>query len=57
MPHGKAKGIMFAVRLTEAQRTAVDAAAARAGKAVSEWARQALVMAAEASTKLPSSNL
>lgn len=46
MPEGAAKATMFAIRLTPAERAAIDAAAERAGKGVSQWAREALIAAA-----------
>lgn len=46
MPEGAAKGNMFAVRLTPAERAAIDAAAERAGKGVTQWAREVLLAAA-----------
>ena len=45
-PNGKAKTGVFAIRLSEDERDAIDAAAARAGMPVTQWAREALLAAA-----------
>lgn len=50
---GEAKASMFAVRLTPAERAAVADAARRAGKRVTEWAREILL----ASTPPPRAQL
>lgn len=44
-PEGTAKVGMFTLRLSEDERLAIEAAAERAGKSVSQWARDALVRA------------
>lgn len=45
MPSGKAKVGMFAIRLSEEERAALQAAADRAGKPVTQWARDVLLSA------------
>jgi hypothetical protein len=47
LPAGKAKASMFAVRLTDAERAAIDDAAKRANQPVTAWARAALLRAAQ----------
>ena len=39
---------VFTLRLSEEDRDAIDAAATRAGKPVTQWAREALLLAAGA---------
>ena len=46
MPEGKARAAMFAVRLSAVERAEIEAAAARAEKPVTQWAREALLAAA-----------
>jgi uncharacterized protein (DUF1778 family) len=43
---GTAKTGMFAIRLSDEERTAIESAAERAGKPVTQWAREALLTAA-----------
>ena len=43
---GTARTVVFTMKLSEEERTAFDAAAAHAGKPVTQWAREALVIAA-----------
>ncbi len=50
LPRGEAKGAVLSVRLTSAERAAVDRAAEAAGYAPSEWARAALIRAASGAT-------
>ena len=45
---GTARTGVFAVRLSDEERKAIQAAATRAGKPVTRWAREALVAAASA---------
>ncbi len=47
-PPEKRKGVLMAIRLTEAEKAMIDAAA---GENVSKWARDALVRAAKRSRK------
>lgn len=42
---GTAKVGVFAIRLSAEDRAAIEAAAARAGKPVTQWAREALLAA------------
>lgn len=49
VPKAEKKGQTLTVRLTDAERKAVDAAAKREGVPVSEWGRLAIVAAASAS--------
>jgi uncharacterized protein (DUF1778 family) len=42
---GDAKGQVFTLRLTSAEREAIDAAAKLAGKPVTQWARATLLAA------------
>jgi uncharacterized protein (DUF1778 family) len=48
LPKGAAKGAVLSVRLTAAERAAVDRAARAAGRSPSDWSRDALVKAADA---------
>jgi len=41
---------MFALRLSDKERAAVEAAAARDGKPVTQWAREVLLAASRASS-------
>jgi uncharacterized protein (DUF1778 family) len=43
---GTAKTGMFAIRLSDEERKAIEAAADRAGKPVTQWAREVLLAAA-----------
>lgn len=43
----------FTIRLSEAERTAVYAAAEKAGKPVTQWAREALLAASDTSQRMP----
>jgi len=45
LPRGQVKAV-FAIRLSAEERAALDAAAERAGKPVSQWAREALLASA-----------
>lgn len=45
-PDGTAKVGMFTLRLSEDERDEIEAAAARAGKPVSQWARETLLASA-----------
>lgn len=45
LAEGAAKARMFALRLTSEEHLAIEAAAARAGKPVTQWAREALLAA------------
>jgi hypothetical protein len=47
LPKGEAKGIVIALRVTEAEMATLTEAAERAGKPISRWARELLL--AEAS--------
>ena len=47
LAEGRAKGIVFTLRLSPADRDAIVAAAERAGKPVTQWARDLLIGAAE----------
>lgn len=47
LAEGKAKAIVFTLRITEAERAEFDAAAARAGKPVTQWARDRLLEGCE----------
>lgn len=47
MPSGKARTGVFTVRLSEEERAQIELAAARAGMAVTQWARDALLDAAK----------
>ena len=46
LPEGTVKTIVFTLRVSEAERDAFAAAAARIGKPVTQWAREALVESA-----------
>jgi predicted HicB family RNase H-like nuclease len=43
LPDGKAKDIVFTLRLSESERDALATAAKRAAKPVTQWAREALL--------------
>jgi hypothetical protein len=43
---GTAKTAVFAIRLSDDERAAIDSAADRASKPVTQWAREALLAAA-----------
>jgi hypothetical protein len=45
LPNGKAKDVVFTLRLTEAERDDLVAAAKHAGKPVTRWARDTLLSA------------
>ena len=47
VPKSEKKGQTLTVRLTDAERKAVDVAAKREGVPVSEWGRLAIVVAAK----------
>ena len=47
LPKGEAKGVVIALRVTEAEMAAITEAAERAGRPISRWARELLL--AEAS--------
>lgn len=49
---GKAKQIVFTLRLSPEERDALTAAAARAGKPVTQWARAALLVASQKEKRL-----
>jgi predicted HicB family RNase H-like nuclease len=46
---GTARTGVFAIRLSDEDRAAIEAAAERAGKPVTQWAREALLVAARPS--------
>ncbi|MBI2516927.1 MAG: hypothetical protein HYV95_08425 [Opitutae bacterium] len=46
LPKGEAKGV-FSLRLSSEEREAIDAAAKRAEKKPTEWARNAIITAAK----------
>jgi len=46
MREGTAKTGVFAIRLSEYERGAIEMAAGRAGKPITQWAREILVKAA-----------
>jgi predicted HicB family RNase H-like nuclease len=46
LPNGEAKGVVFQVRLTERERDELSAAAKRAGRPLTQWARETLLTAA-----------
>jgi uncharacterized protein (DUF1778 family) len=46
LAEGKAKGIVFTLRLSQDEQSALVAAAERAGKPVTQWARNVLLAAA-----------
>jgi hypothetical protein len=46
LPKGQSKAAVVVLRLQPAERRAVDAAAKRSGVKLSEWARSALMLAA-----------
>lgn len=46
LPRGTARTEVFALKLSEEERAAIDAAAERDGKPVTGWARDALMLAA-----------
>lgn len=50
LPEGHAKASVLALRLTNDERAAIEAAAAQGGIALAQWARDALVAAAKRST-------
>lgn len=43
LPEGTAKTIVLTLRVSEAERDAIEAAAAQAGKPTSQWVREVLV--------------
>ena len=45
---GTARNGVFAIRLSDEERAAIEAAAERAGKRVTEWARESLLAASRA---------
>ncbi len=45
LPEGETKDAIFSVRLSAEERTAVEAAAERAGEKASAWARRLLLAA------------
>jgi uncharacterized protein (DUF1778 family) len=47
---GKARGAPLSLRLTPSERAAVDAAAARAGRKLSDWCRDVLAAASRRET-------
>lgn len=47
LPEGKAKGVVFTLRLSDDERVAIVEAAGRAGQPVTQWARNILIRAAE----------
>lgn len=47
VPKKLAKGSLLSVRFSESERAALDAAAERDGVKLSEWARRALLAAAQ----------
>ena len=46
-PGGTAKTRMFAIRMTSSEHAAIEAAASRVGKPVTQWARERLLAAVE----------
>lgn len=48
LPPGSAKEIVFTLRLSEAERVAIEAAAARESKSPRQWARDVLIERARA---------
>jgi uncharacterized protein (DUF1778 family) len=51
MPEGTARTEGFAMKLSADERAAIDAAAERAGKPVTQWAREALMAATDTSAR------
>jgi len=49
LPEGEARGVVFTVRMSEAERDTLVDAARRAGEPVTKWAREILVTVARAS--------
>jgi uncharacterized protein (DUF1778 family) len=47
LAEGKARDIVFTLRLAPDERDAIEAAAERAGKPVTQWARELLIGAAK----------
>ena len=45
LPRGTARTEVFAMKLSAEERTALDEAAEKAGKPVTQWAREALLAA------------
>lgn len=48
LAEGKAREVVFTVRLSQEEREEIAAAAGRDGKAVTQWARAALLRTAQA---------
>jgi uncharacterized protein (DUF1778 family) len=44
---GTARTLVFSIKLSAEERAAIDAAAERAGKPVTQWARETLLSAAQ----------
>lgn len=47
LPEGEARGVVFTVRLSEAERATIVAAAQRDGQPATKWARAVLLSAAD----------
>lgn len=47
LPEGETRGVVFTLRLSEAERDVISEAAKRADKPVTQWAREAIVSVAK----------